>query len=57
MEDPNQRFLALGVVHYLLIRGMVSLSHHDRVSMVSALNLYGYTLDSTYNEVWREATK
>ena len=51
MEDPNQRFLALGVVHYLLIRGMVSLSHHDRVSMVSALNLYGYTLDSTYNEV------
>ena len=45
------------VEHYLLIKGMASLGYRDGFPTMSALVLYGYTLDRTFNESWLKAIK
>ena len=38
------------VIHHPLIEGMTSFGHWTEFLMVSALSMYGYTLDKTYGE-------
>ena len=40
------------VIHHPLIEGMTSFGHWTEFLMVSALSMYGYTLDKTYGESW-----
>ena len=40
------------VMHYLLIGEMIGLGYYDVFHMVSALSVYGYTLNRSYGESW-----